>query len=354
MNLDKKIIALDLLGSFFGQFRPDGNVPLGYHPFNNDFYARFDELISNQHYYNQWFTPEMVRHAIFSWSLALREDKIQKWLAPYTQINNLSNKTIAVIMAGNIPMVGFHDMLCVLMCGHKIIAKTSQKDNHLLSLVAEVLNFADSGFKDKISFTNDHLPQFDGIIATGSNNSSRYFDFYFGKYPNLVRRNRNSVAILSGNETTEELEQICNDVFLYYGLGCRSVSKIYVPSGYSFNIFFKAAEKYNYMMNHAKYGNNYDYNKALYLINKVDHLDNGFLLLTENPSLASPISVLHYETYNSTAEAMNSIAQHKDNVQVLVSALPINGHSLKPGKSQFPELWDYADNIDTMQFLINI
>ena len=235
---------------------------------------------------------------------SILNEKIEKWIKPYKAVieSIKIHKTVGVVNAGNVPAVGFHDFLCILMSGHKYFGKLSTDDEDILPELAQILINIEPGFKDLITFTTQRLSQFDAVIATGSNNTSRYFDYYFGKYPNIIRKNRNGIAILTGNETDDELHALGADIFSYFGMGCRNVSRLFVPTNYKFDRFFSAIGNYNSVRDSYKYQNNYDYYKSIYLVNGIAHLDNGFLLLTENSAISSPPSVLYYTEYNDPNE----------------------------------------------------
>jgi hypothetical protein len=250
-------------------------------------------------------------------------------------------------MAGNIPLVGFHDYLSVLISGNSVIAKTSSKDAELIVHLSEILCSINPAFSKKIRFTEGILSDFDAVIATGSDNSSRYFEYYFGKYPHIIRKNRNSIAIIDGEETNQELENLGTDIFSYFGLGCRNISKVYLPEGYDVHTMIKNWTRYSDVILHSKYANNYDYNMAVYLVNKEKFLDTGYMLLKESAEISSPVSVLFYEFYKSEESLALKINSLNDKIQC------ITGRKYIPfGKSQFPRLWDYADNIDTLDFLL--
>lgn len=304
---------------------------------------------------NPWFTKEFLNHALKAIGESLLLEKLDQWLKKYeTQIEaNNSIKTFGVVMAGNLPLVGFHDYLCVLISGNRIVAKLSHDDNKLLPLLHQILISIEPEFEKQAVFTQEKLANFDAIIATGSDNTARYFDYYFGKYPNIIRKNRNGVAVINGKETPEQLEELADDIFMYFGLGCRSVSKLFVPKAYHFEALFLAFEKYKHLANHSKYVNNYDYNKSIFLINKSKFLDNGFVLLKEEIQFSSPISVLYFEYYENKDDLSNWLHSQKDKIQCLLSNEPLkNINSLALGKAQSPELWDYADGIDTLQFIL--
>ena len=254
-------------------------------------------------------------------------------------------------MAGNIPLVGFHDFLSALITGHSVIVKQSSNDKHLLPLLAKYLEYVAPEYKGMITFTEEKLEAYDAVIATGSDNTARYFDYYFGKKPNIIRKNRNSVAVLTGNETPEQLEALAEDIFRYYGLGCRNVSKLYVPENYNFDVFFSAIYAWKDIINQAKYANNYDYNKAVYLMSLFEMLENGFLMLKEDASFGSPIATLFYEQYSSLESLYNTLQEHADAIQCVVGE-GLDIPTVSFGETQKPTLHDYADGVDTIAFLL--
>ncbi|MCJ8209874.1 acyl-CoA reductase [Mucilaginibacter sp. RS28] len=311
-------------------------------------------VIRNESFHNAWFTPENVKHSVRAIGHMLNTEDLQKWLSNY-KTGASYPKRVGLILAGNIPMVGFHDILCVLATGNIALIKLSSQDSRLIRHVMQMLIEIEPELKNQIIFT-DRLQDFDAIIATGSNNTSRYFDYYFGKVPNIIRKNRNSIGVLSGYETDAELNLLGHDIFDYYGLGCRNVSSLLVPEGYDFTKFFEAIESFHPIINHHKYHNNYDYNKAIYLVNKQHHLDNGFLLLKQDEKLASQLAVLFYQTYATLDEAVNKLNAHAEEIQCVVTQMQLDVKSqlVGFGQSQAPKLWDYADGVDTMQFLSNL
>jgi hypothetical protein len=263
-------------------------------------------------------------------------------------LNLRQEKTIAVVMAGNIPLAGFHDFLTVLMAGHSIMAKLSSKDSVLLSFLSEKLVAIEPRFRSKIALPS-RLKNFDAVIATGSDNSSRYFNYYFGKYPHVIRKNRTSCAVLSGTESPEELRLLGRDVFSYFGLGCRNVSKIFIPEDFDPVSLLKAWDVYVDIIHHNKYHNNYEYQKSILLVNKLPFFDSGFIILQENEKLVSPISVVYLERYKSAADLEGKIGAIADKIQCTVGTMK---PALVPfGQAQSPELRDYADGVDTMKFL---
>lgn len=261
-------------------------------------------------------------------------------------------------MPSNIPLAGFHDFFCVLLSGNIFVGKCSVQDKILLPAISKMLTDIDPLFKKYIFFVENKLEKIDAVIATGSNNSARYFEYYFGKYPHIIRKNRNSVALLTSNETEEELTLLANDIFRYFGLGCRNVSKIFIPLNYDFKIFFNAIFGWNNIIHHNKYANNYSYNKAVYLMNKIKIWDNGFLLMKEDVDLSSPVAVLYYEYYQDKKQLNDRLTGNKENIQCIVSnekiPLPLEEARVRYGKGQHPELWDFSDRVDTMEFLMHL
>lgn len=306
-----------------------------------------NELIQNQHLLNPWFTPENVTAATRAIATELTPQNLTKWTNSYPQLQHETNPVKAgIIMAGNIPLAGFHDFLSVLISGNHLIAKTSSKDSELIVKLAGILCLIEPRFSQNIEFTEGQLSNFDVIIATGSNNSSRYFDHYFGRYPNIIRKNRNSIAFIEGNETDAELINLGSDIFSYFGLGCRNVSKIFIPEGYDPAILASKWESFSDLIKHFKYGNNYDFSKAVYIVNKENFIDTGYLLMKEDKGLSSPVAVLYYECYMSFSAFQRDTELLKDKIQCVV------GHDHIPfGMAQSPHLWDYADGIDTLEFL---
>lgn len=339
MNLEKRIETFSVLGNILRDSLTNDQSSYG---------GKINSLIENQKYKNSWFTPENVRTAISAIADELTEENLRRWTDSYPVLKEPFRPVrIGVIFAGNIPMAGFHDFLTVLISGNKLIAKTSSKDPDLIPFLSEIICSVNPEFSDFVEFTEGTLPGFDAVIATGSNNSSRYFDYYFRKYPHIIRKNRNSVAILSGDETAAELEALGKDIFTYFGLGCRNVSKLYIPEGYDLTTLPPHWEPFSTCINHTGYGNNYDYNKAIYLVNRQKFLDTGFLLLKEDSKLASPVSVIHYQYYDSDDMLAQQTEILKDSLQCIVSRKDVPF-----GKSQMPHLWDYADGTDTLEFLL--
>ena len=351
MLLEKRINAFAELGKFLNQFKTEGIVKQENIKFNDTFFDALQMLIKRAKETNPWFTEENVLFAIESWAKLLHKKDLENWTNNYS-LTKIEPKVIAVIMAGNIPLVGFHDFLSVLISNHNLQAKLSSNDKLLLPLLAKYLKKVEPEFKNKINFV-DKLEKYDAVIATGSDNTARYFDYYFGKYPHIIRKNRNGVAVLSDKDTVEDLENLGEDIFRYFGLGCRSVSKLFIPKGYNFDNFFKAIYKYKDIIKYKKYENNYTYNKAVFLMSKFKLLENGFLMLKEDASYASPIATLFYEYYENLKQLEKKLQTDKDKIQVIVSKLPIK-NAIPFGQTQQPKLTDYADDVDTLEFLEKI
>lgn len=349
MTLAHKKNALVELGKFLSQFVEDKSSRNPEVRYNDLFFDDFNQLIHLSQSHNGWYTPEQVYFAIRSWAEALTIDNLEKWLAPYNLEEN-NAKTIGLILAGNIPLVGFHDLISVLLSGNRALIKTSSNDQHLLPFLMKYIISVEPDLAEYITFTDGKLQNFDAVIATGSNNTSRYFEYYFKDVPSIIRKNRNSVAVLTGNESHDELVALGEDIFRYFGLGCRNVSKLFVPRDYNFEGFFKAIYHYRDVIYYEKYANNYDYNKAVFLMSNFKLLDNEFLTIKEDTSYASPISSVFYEYYDDLATLHNRLATDSEQLQCIVSKAEIE-NSIPFGETQRPKLWDYADNVDTIDFL---
>ncbi len=351
MSLEKRINAFVELGNFMRQFSRQKIKKNSAVLYNDLFFEAFTLQIKRAKEFNGWFTEENILFAFEKWSNQLTKNKLDNWTSIYN-LDNKTPKTIAVIMAGNIPLVGFHDFLSVLLSGNKVLVKQSSNDKHFLPLIAKYLEYIAPEFKGSVQFTEDKLTGFHATIATGSNNTARYFEYYFGKYPNIIRKNRNSVAVLTGNETKDELLGLAEDMLRYFGLGCRSVSKIYVPKNYDFDQLFKAIYPYGDIIHYKKYQNNYDYNKAVYLMSEFKLVENGFLMLKEDASYTSPIATVFYEFYDDLDHIKQRLRNDAEMIQCVVSNAIENAVDF--GKTQEPGLSDYADGIDTLAFLSNL
>ena len=316
------------------------------------FFDDFASLIVLSQSHNGWFTPEQVKFSVQSWAKALTVDNLNQWLSNY-DFSKIEPKKVGLILAGNIPLVGFHDFISVLISGHDVLVKTSSNDQHLLKFLAKYLIAIQPELNSKITFVEGKLEGFDAVIATGSNNTARYFEYYFKDKPSIIRKNRNSVAVLDGTETFEDLVGLGEDIFRYFGLGCRNVSKLFVPKDYNFDNFFKAMYEYRDVIQYEKYANNYDYNKAVFLMSNFQLLDNEFLTIKEDLSYSSPISSVFYEFYENSEEIKSRLHTDADQIQCIVSK-DLIPNSVAFGQTQQPKLWDYADNVDTLAFLNNL
>ena len=331
MNLQARIQEFTKLGEYL----------------KNDLTSVKEEQIYSAKVKNAWFTEKSIKDAINAWAEQLNHEMLTAWINPYKLKEVENPKRVLIIMAGNIPLVGFHDFLAVLMSGHIAVIKLSSNDNVLIPLIIERLIEIAPDFISRIEFIEDIKDKkFEAVIATGSDSSSKYFEYYFKDAKRIIRKNRRSVAILDGTETKRELEGLANDVFAYFGLGCRNVSKVFLPKGYDLNKLFEAFYPYSNVVDHKKYGNNYDYNKAIFLMGSNKLIENGFLLLKEEKSLLSPVAMLYYEFYSNVDLIEEFIKDNKDLLQCVVS------HDKIPfGSTQKPNLWDYADGVDTVEFL---
>ncbi len=314
-------------------------------------------VIENAHIHNPWFTPANVRNSINAIAKQwLNRATIEEWLSRYSinKLNTQSPKTIGVIMAGNVPLVGFHDFLCVLVSGNKFLGKFSSKDGNLMLTITQMLTQIEPEFTNYIEITDNQLKGFDAVIATGSDNSSRYFDYYFKNYPTIIRKHRNSIAIITGNETASDFEQLSNDIFNYFGLGCRNVSMLLVPQGYNLTPMLDSFINWNHLINHNKYANNYEYNRAIYTMNQVMHLDTGYLLVTPSEAIESPVGVLFYQEYSTLKGAVEYINLNEEKVQCIVGNAGSHPRAIPFGTTQSPKIDDYADGLDTVEFLLGI
>jgi len=344
MMIDREFLidALDRLGQIIAKLARDedfSGFDLG---ITATEYQNIQQIIADQQRYNAWFTKENVQRALLSIATYLQKDKLKAWTVPYSFCT--APKKIGIIMAGNVPLVGFHDLLSVVISGNHAVCKMSSNDSTLLPALIELLHLPKDAVR--ISFVEGIIGSIDAIIATGSNNSSLYFEQYFGRYPHIFRKNRTSLAVLDGTETKEQLLGLGDDIFYYFGLGCRNVSHLLLPKNYDFSTFFEAISVHQNVIYHHKYANNYDYNTAIYILNQQHFLDNGFVMLRETEELHSPLAVIHYHHYQQQDEVEQYLCLHEDSIQVRV------GHGgIAFGQTQYPQLTDYADNINTLTWL---
>jgi hypothetical protein len=350
MELKERLAAFEKLGVFLREH------PTGVWSGNKTEHELFVKLIGQVSLHNPWFTEKNVLSSIASIADSLTPDNLVEWIEPYKTklVGPGPSRKVLVIMAGNIPLVGFHDFLSVLVSGNRFLGKVSSDDHLLLPFLAAILLQFEPRFKDRIEFAEGQVKDMEAVIATGSNNSSRYFDYYFGKYPHIIRKNRHSLAILNGTETEADFKALGSDIFQYFGLGCRNVSKLFVPSGYRFDPFFEGIFGFSDVLSNNKYGNNYEYNKTVYLLHNEKLLDNNFVLLREDIALASPIGVLFYEYYSDESALKSRLQMDEPYIQCKVSKEGKLDQTIPFGNTQNPQLWEYADGVDTMRFLINI
>jgi hypothetical protein len=317
---------------------------------------KLDYAIEHTSKENAFFTIDSIKFMLNSICLWLTDDSLKHWLNKYNAVELKKNnaKRVGVVMAGNIPLVGFHDFLCVLLSGNIFYGKLSHQDAYMLPAIAELLFEIDSDYKERICFTKDVISGYDAIIATGSNNSARYFEYYFKDVPSIIRKNRSSVAVLTGKESIEQLEALMDDLFLYYGLGCRNVSKLFIPSNYNFTELLQCGQRFIGYLNHTKYRNNYDYYKTIFLMNAIPIIDGGFYSLKEDISMHTLVSVIHFEFYDSVEYVKNMLAENAENIQCIVAADQWLADAISFGYSQKPLVDEYADNKDTMIFLYSL
>ena len=341
MTLKQRIDSFARVGAFI-----DRHYQRKWEASETHLHQGLEKLVETAFVYNGWFIPEFTNDAIFNIGLLLKAEDLEKFSEA---IQEKPRKTVALICAGNIPLVCFHDVLCVLLSGHNVLIKLSTDDSVLLPFFLKLLCHYEPGFESHILFASGKLGSFDAIIATGSDNTASHLHYYFGKYPNIIRKSRSSVAVLSGTESPEDLKNLGHDVFNYFGLGCRSVNHLLVPAGYSFNLFFESIVDFGFVVNNKKYGNNYDYHRAIYLLESIPFLDNNFLMLRENTELHSPVGVLHYHYYTSPDDVNTYLKKNENGLQCVI------GKGYIPfGYSQKPVISDFADNVNTIDFLVNL
>jgi hypothetical protein len=353
VKLQQKVNALSQLGDYLNDF-VNGKQSLSGNDLFQEFYDKTSHAVAYAERKNLWFTQKNILHTLTYWANELNQEKLNTWLANYQISENTVPKKVGVIMAGNIPMVGFHDLLCVFLSGHQFNGKPASDDAILIPHVIEILTAIAPEVAAQILFSEQFLKNMDAYIGTGSNNSARYFEYYFRDKPHIIRSNRNGVAVLTGNETPADFEKLGEDIFRYFGLGCRNVSKLYVPQGYNFNAFFEGIYPFFEMVNHNKYVNNYEYNRTVYLMGNEKLLDNNFLILKEDKSLSSPIAVLFYEYYQDNESVNNHLKENAQQLQCIITNDEKIINAIPFGNSQQPALHEYADGFDTMRFLLEL
>lgn len=346
LNREKTIKTFSVLGDSMKKWGTKVEIE-AFNPFvAGDFYDKMEATIVSAKAYNGWFTEETVRESFFNFGNVLTEENLTNWLNTYPVTQN--SKNVGLILAGNIPLVGFHDILSTIFSGHKARIKLSSDDKRTIPLLLDIVVALQPELKEQFKIV-ERLTDIDAVIATGSDNTSRYFEKYFGHLPNIIRKNRTSVAVIKGDETKEELTALGKDIFSYFGMGCRNVSHLILPKGFDLNDFFGAIVGYSEVINHHKYANNYDYYKAIYLMNQEVIIENGFLITRETKDLFAPVAMLHYHFYETEQELQEYLDLHKEKIQVVV------GKDYEAfGNTQCPKLDDYADNIDTMAFLTEL
>lgn len=346
-DINQRIEVFAEIGSFLKQF--SSKAPASHH-LNNTFFEPMLSAIGRSKAENGWVTEDNVRNALSAWGDELTRKKLSKWVNNYAFVEPGAPRNVAIIMAGNLPLVGFHDFLTVLLFGHRAVAKLSSDDKRLLPVIAQMLIELHPEFKERIAFV-EKVENPEAVIATGSNNTARYFEHYFGKYPNIIRKNRTSVAVLTGDETEEQLTALGQDIFRYFGMGCRNVSKLYVPEDFDLNRIFAAILPFAEVIQNHKYANNYDYHRAIFMLNKQPFLENGFVIFKEGESLHTPVSVIHYQRYSDRDALTNHLAAQAEELQCIVGYA---SGQIPFGQTQCPTLWDYADGVDTASFLLNL
>ena len=347
MNLNDRIELVSELGQFFKKY-----LDTNYDNTNDDNLIIFEKIIQQGKLNNPWFTDQNMKVNLSYWAEKLNKYDLTQWMNNYHTMN-ISSKNVAIIMAGNIPLVGFHDFLSVFLSGHNSIIKLSSNDKHILPFLTNLMISINNELSKKIIYIEGKLQGYDAVIATGSNNTSRYFEYYFKNKKSIIRKNRNSIAVLDGSENEDDLSLLGDDIFTYFGLGCRSISKLYVPENYCFDLFFNSIFKWNDLINSHKYANNYDYNKAIYLMSEYKFFDNGFFMVKEGSELYSPISTINYEFYNDISTLKQKIKADDKDIQCIVSNTEIE-NKINFGETQKPSLSQYADNIDVVEFLLTI
>ncbi|SMC76224.1 acyl-CoA reductase [Moheibacter sediminis] len=343
MSIPSRISAIYDLGQFFSFITENETDKDSNHSKFKYLQDEFFAKLKLAEIHNPWFTQDNLKFCLEQWGKILTKENLNNWVKDYSETQN--SKGVGIIMAGNIPLVGFHDLISVLLSGHHAIVKTSSKDDILMSFVIDYLLEFDA-LKNTIQKV-ERLKNHDAVIATGSNNTARYFEFYFKEIPHIIRKNRTSLAVLNGNETEQDLKKLSEDIFRYFGLGCRNVTKIYLPKGFNTDKIFESFFDWSHIINHTKYSNNYDYNRAIYLMGSEDFLDNNFVVLKKSEELFSPIGVINYEFYEDLNEVKNELIQNEEKIQCVVG----NNFEIKFGDTQKPSLTDYADGVDVMKFL---
>ncbi|WP_345988908.1 acyl-CoA reductase [Chryseobacterium sp. Chry.R1] len=341
MNIENQVLGLIKLSGYIRAYLAKSTEEF------NESDSEFELLLRKSEIENPWFTIDNQKFAFRQWAELLTETNIKDWLKDYSASE--TSKRVGLILAGNIPLVGWHDVISVVLSNHIPVIKLSSKDQYIIPfLLKKWKEFSDNNVEYEFV---ERLDNFDAVIATGSNNTARYLEYYFKNHLNIIRKNRTSVAVLKGDETEEELKLLANDIFQYFGLGCRNVTRVLIPEDFLIDRLFESFIDHKDIINHHKYANNYDYNRAIYLLNQDKFWDNNFVMLKEDDKLFSPLSVINFSRYSSMDEVRNFIAENEENIQCIVAKDELGLDSIRFGEAQNPGLNTYADNVDTMKFL---
>ncbi|KFF19619.1 acyl-CoA reductase [Chryseobacterium sp. JM1] len=341
MNIENQVLGLIKLSEYIKEFLAKDSADY------NDHDNEFESLLKRSEIENPWFTMENQKFALNEWTQLLTQENINNWIGNYSV--SKASKRVGLILAGNIPLVGLHDVISVVVSGHIPLIKLSSKDKRMVPFLLEKWNEF-SGGTVPFEFV-ERLENFDAVIATGSNNTARYLEYYFKDHLNIIRKNRTSAAVLKGDETPEELQLLAEDIFRYFGLGCRNVTRIFIPEDFVIDRLFESFTGFQDIINHHKYANNYDYNRAVYLLNRDLFWDNNFVMLKEDDKLFSPLSVINFSRYPSLDEVKSFLAENEGDIQCIVAKEELGLDSIPFGEAQHPALNTYADNVDTMKFL---
>ncbi|AYN02354.1 acyl-CoA reductase [Chryseobacterium sp. 3008163] len=341
MNIEKQVLGLIKLSDYIKSYLAENNEDFN----END--SEFESVVKKSEIENPWFTIENQKYALKQWSDLLTEDNLKSWLSNYSP--SKTTKKVGLILAGNIPLVGWHDVISVVLSNHIPLIKLSSKDKQMIPfLLKKWKEFSENEIEYEFV---ERLTDFDAVIATGSNNTARYLEYYFKNHLSIIRKNRTSVAVIKGDETEEELKLLAQDIFQYFGLGCRNVTRLFIPEDFVIDRVFESFIDFKEIVNHNKYANNYDYNRAVYLLNQDKFWDNNFVMLKEDEKLFSPLSVIHFSRYSSLDEVTNFINENEEDIQCVVGKNDLGIETVYFGEAQNPGLDTYADNVDTMQFL---
>ncbi|MNU13106.1 Acyl-CoA reductase (LuxC) [compost metagenome] len=341
MNIESRVLGLNKLSAYIKEFLAKNSE------YYNENDVEFQQVLKKSEIENPWFTADNQKYALKQWSELLTEENINEWLQHYSP--SKTSKKVGLILAGNIPLVGLHDVISVILSNHIPLIKLSSKDKTMLPfLLKKWSEFSEEAINFEFV---ERLENFDAVIATGSNNTARYLEYYFKNHLSIIRKNRTSIAVLKGDETEEELKLLAHDIFQYFGLGCRNVTRIFIPQDFVIDRLFESFLDFKEIINHNKYANNYDYNRAVYLLNQDKFWDNNFVMLKEDVQLFSPLSVINFSRYSSLDEVKDFIAENEENIQCVVAKNELGIDSIQFGEAQNPGLNTYADNVDTMKFL---